>query len=181
VLPPDAASRVVLPGLQGVPVIWADHDRLEQVFVNLLGNALGHNPPGTTVRVTAVQDQPGALTVRVADDGEGLPPELTRAVTEAAGQRDPRWHDVLAADTSRPRGRGSGAGLGLSIASGIVAAHGGRLTLEPTARGTCFAVTLPVERSAANGDAGDASQPLPVQESSSQPLPVQEKGVMARD
>jgi len=84
--------------------------------------------------------------VRVADDGEGLPPELSRAVTEAAGQRDPRWHDVLAAGTIRPRRRASGAGLGLSIASGIVAAHGGRLELEPAERGTCFLVTLPIEK-----------------------------------
>jgi two-component system OmpR family sensor kinase len=136
-------------GATGLPAIWADHDRLEQVFVNLLGNALGHNPAGTKVTVTASLsslDGPGAVVVRVADDGDGLPPELARAVTEAAGRRDPRWHDVLAAGTNRPRRRGSGAGLGLSIASGIVAAHGGRLALEPAERGTCFLITLPVER-----------------------------------
>ena len=86
------------------------------------------------------------MAVRVADDGDGLPPELARAVTEAAGQRDPHWHDVLAAGTIRPRRRGAGAGLGLSIASGIVAAHGGRLELEPTERGSCFLVALPVEK-----------------------------------
>jgi signal transduction histidine kinase/ABC-type multidrug transport system ATPase subunit len=151
VLPPDTASQVTVtvpagPGPAGLPAIWADHDRLEQVFVNLLGNALGHNPPGTKVVVTVAADGPGLVTVRVADDGEGLPAELARAVTQAAGQRDPRWHDVLAAGTIRPRRRGSGAGLGLSIASGIVAAHGGRLELEPTERGTCFLVTLPVEK-----------------------------------
>jgi ABC-type multidrug transport system ATPase subunit/signal transduction histidine kinase len=156
VLPPDAASQVTVcvsadtvpasTSATGLPAIWADHDRLEQVFVNLLGNALGHNPPGTKVVVTAVPDGAGAVTVRVADDGDGLPPTLARAVTQAADQRDPRWHDVLAADTIRPRRRGSGAGLGLSIASGIVAAHGGRLELEPTERGTCFLVTLPIEK-----------------------------------
>jgi signal transduction histidine kinase len=133
-------------GASGLPAIWADHDRLEQVFVNLLGNALGHNPPGTKVMVSVAADGPGTVTVRVADDGEGLPAELARAVTEAAGQRDPRWHDVLASGIIRPRRRGSGAGLGLSIASGIVAVHGGRLELEPTERGTCFLVTLPVEK-----------------------------------
>jgi signal transduction histidine kinase len=160
VLPPDAASQVTIEvpagaGATGLPVIWADHDRLEQVFVNLIGNALGHNPPGTKVVVTAAAstqepDGPGAVTVRVADDGEGLPAGLARAVTQAAGQRDPRWHDVLAAGIIRPpRRRGAGAGLGLSIASGIVAAHGGRLELEPTERGTCFLITLPVEMPAA--------------------------------
>ena len=177
VLPPQSASRVTVADMPGLPVIWADHDRLEQVFLNLLGNALGHNPPGTTVRVSVTQDGPGTLTVRVADDGEGLPPELARALTEAAGQRDPRWHDVLAADTHRPRRPGSGAGLGLSIASGIVAAHGGRLTLEPATRGTCFLVTLPVERPAA-ADAGDSSQPLPAEEHEKAATP---RGVMARD
>jgi signal transduction histidine kinase/ABC-type multidrug transport system ATPase subunit len=146
VLPPEAASQVTIAEATGLPAIWADHDRLEQVFVNLVGNALGHNPPGTKVVVTAAADGPGTVTVRVADDGEGLPPELARAVTEAAVQRDPRWHQVLASGITRPRRRGSGAGLGLSIASGIVAAHGGRLELEPTERGTCFLVTLPVEK-----------------------------------
>jgi signal transduction histidine kinase/ABC-type sulfate/molybdate transport systems ATPase subunit len=147
VLPPDAASHVHVAGMPGLPAIWADHDRLEQVFVNLLGNAFGHNPPGTRVDVAACLDErSGSVTVRVADDGEGLPPELARAVTEAAGLRDPRWHDVLAVGTIKPPRRGSGAGLGLSIASGIVAAHGGRLELEPAERGTCFLVTLPVEK-----------------------------------
>jgi signal transduction histidine kinase/ABC-type multidrug transport system ATPase subunit len=147
VLPPEAVSHVTVADVPGLPAIWADHDRLEQVFVNLLGNALGHNPPGTTVTVTmALDGASGSVTVRVADDGEGLPPELARAVTAAAGQRDPRWHEVLASATIKPRRRGAGAGLGLSIASGIVAAHSGRLELEPTERGTCFLVTLPVEK-----------------------------------
>jgi signal transduction histidine kinase len=164
--PVVASTASASTGPTGLPAIWGDHDRLEQVFVNLVGNALGHNPPGTKVVVTAMSsdlgpDGPGTVTVRVADDGEGLPPELARAVTEAAGQRDPRWHDVLASGIMRPRRRGSGAGLGLSIASGIVAAHGGRIELEPTERGTCFLVTLPIEKpvtmrvDGASGKTGD--------------------------
>jgi ABC-type multidrug transport system ATPase subunit/signal transduction histidine kinase len=169
VLPPEDASQVTVVDASGLPVIWADHDRLEQVFVNLLGNALGHNPPGTkvVVRASLSLDGQGAVTVRVADDGEGLPPELARAVTEAAGQRDPRWHEVLAAGTIRPRRRGSGAGLGLSIASGIVAAHGGRLELEPADHGTCFLVTLPVEK--------------PVAIDKPEGSPTTPRGVKARD
>ena len=174
VLPPDAAPQVTVADATGLPAIWADHDRLEQVFVNLLGNALVHNPPGTKVEVTVAADGPGAVAVRVADDGEGLPAELARAVTQAAGQRDPRWHDVLASGTIRPRRRGSGAGLGLSIASGIVAAHGGRLELEPTERGTCFLVTLPVEKPVTM----PTSRPAP---GAGDPTATTSSGVKARD
>ena len=55
-LPPAGASLVRCGCAAGLPAIWADHDRLEQVFVNLLGNALGHNPPGTRVTVTAAPE-----------------------------------------------------------------------------------------------------------------------------
>src|SRR6202000_1382011 len=72
VLPPDAASQVTVEigagaGATGLPAIWADHDRLEQVFVNLLGNALGHNPPGTKVVGTAVSGGRGAGGSRRGD------------------------------------------------------------------------------------------------------------------
>jgi signal transduction histidine kinase/ABC-type multidrug transport system ATPase subunit len=146
VLPPEAASLVEVKAAPGLPAIWADHDRLEQVVVNLLGNALTHNPPQTRVVVTAQAAGPDHVTVRVADDGEGLPPELARAVTEAARGRDPRWHEVLAAGVARPASRRAGAGLGLSIAAGIVAAHRGRIELQPADCGTSFLITLPVEK-----------------------------------
>jgi signal transduction histidine kinase/ABC-type multidrug transport system ATPase subunit len=132
-LPPASGALVEVKCAPGLPTVWADHDRLEQVFVNLLGNALGHNPPGTRVVVTAEAGEasdPGVVIVKVADDGNGMPPDLIDAPTEAARS---------------PHTRGSGAGLGLSIASGIVAAHGGRMELEPAPRGTCFRITLPVE------------------------------------
>jgi signal transduction histidine kinase/ABC-type multidrug transport system ATPase subunit len=129
VLPPEASGRVATSCPEGLPVIWADHDRLEQVFVNLLGNAIGHNPPGTTVTVTA---RSGAdyVEVTVADDGTGLSPDLARAPFEAARRR---------------RGPTSGAGLGLSIARGIVVAHGGQIVLVPRPKGTCFRIRLPIE------------------------------------
>ena len=146
VLPPEAASLVEVKAAPGLPAIWADHDRLEQVFVNLLGNAITHNPPQTRVVVTAQAAGHDNVTVRVADDGEGLPPELARAVTEASRGRDPRWHEVLAAGVVRPARARAGAGLGLSIAAGIVAAHRGRIELQPSDCGTSFLITLPVEK-----------------------------------
>ena len=130
-LPPPAAPLTVVACDAGLPVVWADHDRLEQVFVNLLSNAFGHNAAGTRVAISARADQPaGQVVLSVSDDGAGMPPEL------AAGPFEP---------ARRRRTATTGAGLGLSIARGIVAAHGGRIELVPQARGTCFRIWLPIE------------------------------------
>jgi signal transduction histidine kinase/ABC-type multidrug transport system ATPase subunit len=155
-LPPAVARLVDVSCIPGLPVVWADHDRLEQVFVNLLSNAFGHNPPGTTVTITAAAAGPADVVVTVADDGNGLPPEL------AAGPFEP---------ARRRRTATSGAGLGLSIARGIVAAHGGRIELTQPDRGTCFRIWLPVEAppaevaelpGAGRLSAAAAAVPLPV-------------------
>jgi signal transduction histidine kinase/ABC-type multidrug transport system ATPase subunit len=129
-LPPAAGPLTEVACDPGLPVVWADHDRLEQVFVNLLGNAFGHNPQGTRVAITAAQGQPGEIVLSVTDDGAGMPPEL------AAGPFEP---------ARRRRTPTAGAGLGLSISRGIVAAHGGQIELVPQAHGTCFRIRLPVE------------------------------------
>ena len=131
-LRPSGAQLVGVRCPADLPTIWADHDRLEQVFVNLLANAVGHNPPGTRVTVTAALDGPGTVLVTVADNGPGIPPDVARAPFEPM---------------RRHRSPSSGSGLGLSIARGIVEAHGGRLELVQPGRapGTCFRICLPVE------------------------------------
>jgi signal transduction histidine kinase/ABC-type multidrug transport system ATPase subunit len=149
-LPPASAPRIEVNCQPGLPVVWADHDRLEQLFVNLLTNAIVHNPPDTRVLVTAGADGPGAVTVSVADDGQGMAAEFMLAPLESM---------------PRPRTPGRGAGLGLSIAGGIVAAHGGRIELEPASQGTCFRIRLPVEK---------PSDPVPVTPS----VPVQPEAVI---
>jgi len=128
-LPPDVSPPVKLSCAAELPVIWADHDRLEQVFVNLLANAVGHNPPGTNVQVTAAA-RDDHVEVTVADDGAGLSPDTAKAPFEPARRR---------------RGPTAGAGLGLSITRGIVSAHGGRIELVALPRGTCFRICLPIE------------------------------------
>jgi signal transduction histidine kinase/ABC-type multidrug transport system ATPase subunit len=140
-LPPSAAPFAGLRCDPDLPVVWADHDRLEQVFVNLLSNAFGHNPPGTTVTVTAAADGPAHVVVTVADSGTGLPPELAAAPFEPARRR---------------RTPTSGAGLGLSIARGIVTAHDGTIDLVSGghATGACFRIRLPVEAADATPPAG---------------------------
>jgi signal transduction histidine kinase/ABC-type multidrug transport system ATPase subunit len=144
-LPPASAPRIEVNCQPGLPVVWADHDRLEQLFVNLLTNAIVHNPPDTRVLVTAGADGPGAVTVSVADDGQGMTAEFMLAPLESL---------------PRPRTPGRGAGLGLSIARGIVAAHGGQIELEPAPQGTCFRIRLPVEKPS---DPVPATSSVPVQ------------------
>ena len=144
-LPPASAAAVELACKASLPVVWADHDRMEQVFVNLLNNAFGHNPPGIRVQVTA-EHRMSEVVISVLDDGIGMPPELMATPFEAA--RRP----------SDGNGNGyrksAGAGLGLSIAKGIVQAHGGRIELAPLPKGTCFRVYLPVEGEMAGALAG---------------------------
>jgi signal transduction histidine kinase/ABC-type multidrug transport system ATPase subunit len=129
-LPPEGAGMVEIWCAPGLPAVWADHDRLEQVFVNLLGNAVGHNAPRTPVRVQARPAGSSSVAIEVSDDGIGLPAEVAVAPFE------PR---------RRSRARTAGAGVGLSIARGIVAAHGGLLEVVPSQAGASFVVRLPVE------------------------------------
>jgi signal transduction histidine kinase/ABC-type multidrug transport system ATPase subunit len=119
-LPPDSAKRVTITADKPVPPVWADHDRMEQVFVNLLTNAFGHNPPGTAVRITVGPEAPAQVVITVLDNGSGMPPPGSRSGS-------------------------AGAGLGLSIARGIVQVHAGTLDLDPVNEGTSFSVHLPIE------------------------------------
>lgn len=132
-LPAPAASSVELRTPADLPTVWADHDRLEQLLVNLLDNAVRHNPPGTSVVAEVDCNEPGFVHISVTDDGVGLPGEM---IGSPFGRRAER------------RSRTGGAGLGLSIAQGIVSAHGGRFDIERPPVGTRCVITLPVARNA---------------------------------
>ena len=124
-------SMIAVGGDTPLPPVWADHDRLEQVFVNVLDNAVRHASGATTIAVDARHDERhGTIVVRVADDGPGIPEEL--------GDRVFLPHE-------RGATAAQGLGLCLAIARGIVEAHGGRIGLEPATRGTTVAVVIPVE------------------------------------
>jgi signal transduction histidine kinase len=135
-LPSEWAERVTVSCDPELAPVWADHDRLEQVFVNLLNNAFCHNSPGTEVHVSATSCGHD-VEITVHDDGSGFPEQMRAAPFEAAG---------------RNRARGTGAGLGLSIARGIVDAHTGAIELLDGGAGTTFRIRLPIE-AAIGGDA----------------------------
>jgi signal transduction histidine kinase len=112
---------------------WADPDRVEQVLVNLVDNAVKYSRPGGLVTVWVDRGTEGTVRVRVQDEGIGIPAEDL----ERIGERFYR------ADRARSRAEG-GSGLGLAIAEALVKAQGGRLWLESEeGRGTIVTFTLP--------------------------------------
>jgi signal transduction histidine kinase len=109
----------------------ADRDRLRQVLLILLDNALRHTPPGGRVTLSAVSRRRGMVQITVADTGAGIAPEHLAHVFERFYRADPA------------RGGGN-AGLGLSIARSLVAAMGGQIEIESAVgRGTSVSLSLP--------------------------------------
>ena len=116
-----------------IPQIRGEEERLGQLLVNLLHNAIKFSPGGGLVTVGAVQDG-GMVTISVTDQGEGIPSAERARVFE-------RFYKV---DRARRRGQG-GTGLGLAIARHIAEAHGGRIWIEPTeGAGTTLRFSIPV-------------------------------------
>ncbi len=121
--------KVLLP--PDLPLVLMDGLLIEQVFVNLLENAVKYTPAGTPVEITAAATE-GAIVVDVADRGPGFP------AGEEARLFD-KFYRVTGATSV------AGVGLGLTICRGIVTAHGGRIWAENRpGGGAAFHFTLPL-------------------------------------
>jgi two-component system sensor histidine kinase BaeS len=115
------------------PLAWGDPDRITQVLLNLLDNAVKYSRPGGTimVRIDSTGDQ--MVRTKVCDEGIGIPSDVLHRVGE-------RFYRV---DKARSRAHG-GSGLGLAIARALVEAHGGELLLQSEeGQGTTVTFTLP--------------------------------------
>jgi len=113
-------------------IITADRDKISQVVVNLLSNALKYTSPGGMVQVS-VEGAEDVTKIAVRDNGAGIPPEDLPHIFER----------FYRADKSRNRLTG-GAGIGLTIAKAIVDAHKGSIQVKSKAgEGTEFTITLP--------------------------------------
>lgn len=106
-----------LEGTDGLPAIRADRERISQVVMNVLSNAIKYTPDGGRIVLTA-GCTPDRVWLEVADNGIGIPPE----------DRDRIFERFYRVDKARSRESG-GTGLGLSIAQEIVRQHQGSLTL----------------------------------------------------
>ncbi|MBN1486595.1 MAG: HAMP domain-containing histidine kinase [Anaerolineae bacterium] len=132
-------KRIVLAyeGASELPPVMADVQRVEQILVNLIINALRYTPEGgiITVETSAL---PGAVQVSVTDTGVGIPPEDLPHIFE-------RFYRGDRARTSPGDGAGSGSGLGLAIVKGLLDAMGGSITAaSQPGEGTCIRFQLPV-------------------------------------
>ncbi len=114
-----------------VPEVLGDHDRLMQVFVNLISNAIKFTPSGGRITVAALA-RTEDVRFSVADTGAGIAPEGLAHIFERFWQ-------------GKTHARRLGAGLGLPITRGIVLAHGGKIWAESTVgQGTILFFTIPL-------------------------------------
>ncbi len=124
--------QVTEPSDTGLPPIYADRDRIRQVLLNLMDNAVKFNRPGGTLSIQAVSFPGGKIEVSVKDNGPGIPENLVPRIFE-------RFFRV---DKARSREEG-GTGLGLAIAKHIIEAHGGQIFCESRpGEGSCFRFIL---------------------------------------
>ena len=138
------ATIVVSEKIAPTPLVLADETQLHQVLMNLVGNAaqaIGDKMGTITVEIGPVAGD--AVRIAVSDTGSGM--------DEATRQRifEPFF-------TTKPVGEGTG--LGLSVVHGIIASHGGRITVESSpGQGSCFTVYLPIAAENAVGAAQEAA------------------------
>ncbi|MBM2805308.1 MAG: putative Sensor protein yycG [Deltaproteobacteria bacterium] len=125
-----------------LPAILGDADRLQQLFINLVDNAIKYTPAGGAVSLSAAEagngtGEPHQVEIAVADTGAGIPEKDLPHLTE-------RFYRV---DKARSRDLG-GTGLGLAIVKHIVQAHAGELQIESVVhQGTTVRVRLPIAES----------------------------------
>jgi signal transduction histidine kinase len=133
----------------GLVVVSADPDRLKQVILNLVDNALRYTPANGEVKLSAGHDaETGRVRIEVRDTGPGIAVDDIPYIFDRFYRGDP----------SRARTTGS-TGLGLAIARSIAQAHGGTIEAQSTpGEGACFIVTLPAHRPTAQADAAVAAE-----------------------
>lgn len=131
--PADCEHHLHVDAEPGI-FVYGDEVRLVQILVNLLANAAKYTLPGGNIWLRVLR-RGGRAIVSVRDDGVGIDPEMQRRVFEMFVQ-EPQTLD---------RSRG-GLGLGLAIVSGLVVAHGGKVTAhsDGVGRGSEFSIDLPL-------------------------------------
>lgn len=126
------------------PAVWADSDRVLQVYTNLIGNALKFTPAHGTIDVRVEAQDEQWVQSAIRDTGPGIPPEEHERIFE-------RFHQV----TAGRRQRTAGTGLGLAICKELIELHGGTIRVESApGQGSTFCFRLPSAGATGNKPAG---------------------------
>jgi signal transduction histidine kinase len=121
----ESSERFRVEAADGLPEVWIDPDKLDQVLANLVDNAIRHGAGDVVIEVKPAGD---GVVVSVSDEGDGVALELRKLVFRRF------WR----------AGRRGGTGLGLYIVKGLVEAHGGEASVtEAPSGGALFQVTFP--------------------------------------
>jgi signal transduction histidine kinase len=145
-LRPVAAEKVI--GLKATisepsTLVWADRDKVNQVLMNLIGNAIKFTPAQGRITVSASRSGKESVQVSVSDTGPGIAPNEKDKIFD-------KFYQIAQVGDVKPKG----TGLGLAICKALVELHGGKIWVEPEPNGgSTFYFTLPVAR------AGDAKSP----------------------
>jgi two-component system, OmpR family, phosphate regulon sensor histidine kinase PhoR len=127
--PKEITFKLAVP--EDLPRGYLDPERIEQVLVNLLHNAIKFSPAGSEIELSAVLDGP-EIELSVSDAGPGIPPDELDRVFERFYKTEKSRSDT-------------GSGLGLAIARHLVQLHGGRIwAVNESGGGTSFRFTVPV-------------------------------------
>jgi PAS domain S-box-containing protein len=134
--------------------VHADRDKILQVFLNLVSNAIKYNRQGGRIEVRGHPAHPGFVEVQVVDTGVGIPEEALDKIFERSYQVE-----------EEGRRRAEGSGIGLAIVRDVLRLHGCRIAVHSEEeRGTRFAFTLPASSERAREEQPEEPTPTPVAE-----------------
>ena len=141
---PSPKDRLHLNLPTDLPPIYADPQRFEVVLRNILDNAVKYAGEDSPIYVSGsvISDR---MIVRIQDEGPGIPMEHSQRVFD----RFYRIGNTLTLPAA-------GAGLGLAIARGFIRAHGGEIWLEPSSKGTCVALSIPLSAPLERAESGES-------------------------
>jgi len=115
-------------------LVWADRDKVNQVLMNLIDNAIKFTPARGTVAVSVEKNDREKVRVSVSDSGPGIPPQEKEKIFD-------KFYQITQVGETKPRG----TGLGLAICKALVELHGGQIWVETAENcGSTFCFTLPV-------------------------------------
>jgi PAS domain S-box-containing protein len=145
-------------------MVYADGDRLVQVLVNLISNAVKFSPKGAAVTVR-VEEIPNWVEIKVIDRGRGIPAKFKGVLFQ-------RFQQVEASDSKKK----GGTGLGLAICKGIIESHNGNIGVESEeGKGSCFWFRIPPSSQRTSLQTPGAPQQISIQQASMQMPQMQQQ------